>query len=365
MPAAWFGIFRAEGIQFQTKQDPLGLITSLEGVMGALLVVGGLIIALSAVITVIAVDERVKRAFDDRTIELEKRAAEQIQAYQTLFRAKSTRGWDRKVALATQAKKQHSGLSGPVALYIASCLGNREICSFALTHTRIGNPYSVQRVDGAGVDVALSKIADAKDYVADVEDTAELERLEALLLGVKGDFDPMLAALRRACKAGTDSIGRLRLAPFLAMLVVACGSDVNKLRRLGGQLALSLPIPIGTVHESLTISALMREAAGEMVAEWLVLPRMGPPWVHSDRARFPLSLRLGLASAPGEPPRFSVVLRPECRLDTRLDVLDPSRNPWPPDDLLSLLDKDFLFVCPDTTVRLPDDEDDGEQRVDG
>ncbi len=123
VPAAWLGLAHIAGVRLvSTGQDPLGLIVSLGGIMGAIFTIGGLVIALASILTALTVEDRVKTAFAAELPGLQRRADKQIEGYIALLQASQTDDWAEAETLTQEALAKYPDLPGaysPLALRMA------------------------------------------------------------------------------------------------------------------------------------------------------------------------------------------------------------------------------------------------------
>lgn len=61
VPPAMLLILHAGGVNVSATLDPMGIALTLAALMGAIFVVGGLVVALAALVTLLSIEERIER----------------------------------------------------------------------------------------------------------------------------------------------------------------------------------------------------------------------------------------------------------------------------------------------------------------
>jgi hypothetical protein len=114
-PVSWLIALHLSGVSIQTREDPLGILTTAAGVMGAIFTAGGLVVALAAVITFLSIEQRiaegVRKAMEQESKRIEERADAQIQAHIDLSSARQSH-WRVALPLVEKAIRTYEGLQG-------------------------------------------------------------------------------------------------------------------------------------------------------------------------------------------------------------------------------------------------------------
>jgi hypothetical protein len=347
IPAAWFITLRIAGVHLSsTTADPLSFLTSLAGIMSAVFVVGGLVIALAAVLTVLAVEDRVKRSFNALLPQFVEQADRQIEAYKTFHDIRLAPDWIEQLRLGKQAIAEHNGLRRKVNAFLAVELSQKLLTAFAYAHTRLAQGYPMPMLNLPAPGVVLQQIWEAK--ASDADGPGELAAFEALMYGYLGQYERMLDFISRGRDKYPRLLEQLRPSARLALLAYAVGQDRERLADLGTVLDRTLPASRESVLQSINeIDLSTSTAAGSAHVDWIVLGKR-PHWNGSDGTLFPKGLSiLASASAPGER-SCTVHLTPHFPSDPHYDLFT-THHPYTPEEVLDRMWDLFLFVCPDRT----------------
>ena len=106
IPLIWLVIAKQAGITLVSAHDPNSLIATVGGIMGAIFVVGGLVIALSSLVTLFSVEERIESRLNRLVPELRRDADSQIGSYVKFLEAREAYDWreaERLTELALQS----------------------------------------------------------------------------------------------------------------------------------------------------------------------------------------------------------------------------------------------------------------------
>lgn len=329
-----------------STQDLSGALVAFGGLMGVVFTIAGLVVALAAVLTVITIEDRVKRTFNDQLPDLQKRADKQIEGYITLLRAENAPDWTTAELLTQEALNIYPALPRARSA-LGLRLADEVIDRFALEHG-VSKPYEVLDPLAIGrppLDRAITWLERALDHHDDPEDqtTAAL----ALMYGASRQHDHMLRLVRSVSGASASPahLTMLRDPPHLAMLVHACGVDEQRLHELGETLKTPLPIPsrdVLTSIESLDLANASAAASLSPCVDCLVMGRLSA-WRSPDMDWFPLVVRI-FVTADAHNQRQAQLALPGGVLQEHTDLFThPMARPAK--DVLADLEAVFLFVC--------------------
>src|SRR5260221_2077872 len=231
--------------------------------MGAVFTVGGLVIALVAVLTQLQLEDRAKRVMEDKFNELapqlEEKAIRLVNgriAFRDAQDALQRGEWQQAAELAREALQLYPTLPG-----VRSTVG-----------------LSMSRVVEVGFRAELRQIVDATEYLHEEMDRlsgqwsypprdvlpppkslaiqwlndahrseddpqGQVSSALALLYGHDRAYDQMIEALNQAVIGNPEQKMSLQTPLHLAMLVYACANDRKKVEAIGEILGYPLPVP--------------------------------------------------------------------------------------------------------------------------
>jgi len=337
-------LFLAPLVHIRSAQDLSGILVTVGGLMGAIFTVGGLVIALAAVLTVLTIEDRVKRTFEDQLPALEKRADRQIEGYITLLRAENAPDWTTAEILTEKALSTYPDLPRARST-LGLRMANAVIDTFDLEHGTSKlhmelDPISIGRPPRDRAIVWLERALEHHDD-PDGQTLAAL----ALMFGASQQYDHMMRLIRRVCtSAPTDRLDTLRKPPQLGMLVYACNVDEERLRELSDTLKTPLPIPSRDVLasiESLDLSNASTATSLSPCVDCLVTGRLRE-WSPRDIGWFPVLVRI-FVTVDAHNQRQAQLAFPGPPLHDHADIFtsSPAR---PAREILADLEALVLFV---------------------
>ncbi len=299
-PAAWLLTARIAGVRLTQQADPLGLLTTFGGIMAAVFTVGGLVIALAAVVAVLTVEERVRRTIEEQTPDLERRADTQIQAY-LLARTNLDANVEVAVAATEEALRLYPDVHNARS-DLGLRLAEKVLKDFIRDHGNTPIMWQPQPGERAALRTeAVRWLKEALSYGD--ERGGQVPAVLAVVYGIEQRYDAMIAAARRAVTDHPAQQPYLLEAPHLIALAYACGADEARLRELGDAVGWSLPRPAEEVRASLSLQALRPLwQSGVAIVDWTIVGRPDA-WQPADLARFPvvMKLRRDMTAPAGSP----------------------------------------------------------------
>jgi tetratricopeptide (TPR) repeat protein len=343
VPAVWLLVAKWLGTPAIVTGDSGGLLATIGGVMGAIFTVGGLVIALVAILTQLSVEARVKQAVTDARSELEQRfqrarremerkyehelrpelinrAKRQVQAQIAYFQATATdiSDWRTAEQLTRQALDNDPDLENARS-FLALQLSRYVIDGFWAQHTRRpdldiglwtsqtfsarfdpsvpyvgGRPFLPTVVNVPNTPPTELPVLEAITWLRDSLDHREnvggrVAADLALMYAILGRHDKMIEAIAQARALNPEQLKYLALPYQLWILASACGTSESRLQQLGTALDISLP----ATHDDIAASVEQYEPnpASNAIVAWYVVPR--PPVHEQPKAvAFPAKLYL-------------------------------------------------------------------------
>ncbi len=347
VPAAWLLLAHVAGLRIGSTQDPLALVVGLGSVMGAIFTVGGLVVALAAVLTVLTVENRVTQAFNAQLPDLQRRADRQITGYITLLRADQAADWATAQTLTEDALEEYPDLPGARSA-LGLRMADEVIAFFTIEH---GTSVTDTASEFAPLSLGRPPLDDAVDWLQRALDRHDdaggwVSTALVLMYGAQRRYDPMMRALQRI---GGDSaaLAHLRQPRHLIMLAHACANDAERVRQLGDALGLHLPVPRDTVLGSIVTLDIAHPTAPHSHSPCVECYVLGRPdaWGSTDLTRFPRLVRI-FVSATGQGDREAQPTIPGAFLEARQDYFSRADRA-PADGIVTDLDAWFLFITAD------------------
>ncbi len=337
-------LFLAPLVHVRSAQDLSAFLITFGGLMGAIFTVGGLVIALAAVLTVLTIENRVKQTFDDQLPGLEKRADRQIEGYITLLEAANAPDWTTAELLTEEAISTYPSLprarSG-LGLRMTDAVINR----FALEHG-VKMPYvelDPIAIDRPPRDRAIAWLERALERDDDPE--GQTMAALALMYGITQQYDHMMRMVRSVWTSAPPArLDMLREPQHLGMLVCGCTVDEQRLREIGTALKTPLPIPSRDILasiESLDLANVGTATSLSPCVDCLVTGRLRE-WRFPDVDWFPVVVRI-FVTVDAQNQRQAQLAFPGPTLQDHVDLL----TKWaarPARDVLTDLEALFLFV---------------------
>ncbi len=366
IPMLWLAIARWLGIVGAVSTDPLGLLAMIGSAMGAIFTVGGMVIALVAVLTQLTLQDRAERVLEDKyktdlLPELHKLMERRIKAafqwneakqilqepvrpltYSGMEQQLPAQGlpyrWTEADIYARQAITLYPDLPD-VRKHMGLDLG-MGAAEYFLAVQQISNPLSGRDSYWKHVakpELLLEKaIGWLEDALHRGEDTnGSVAAHLALLYGARGDFDVMLETIQHAIKADEDIRDSLHHPRHLPLLAAPCRGNTEQIKRVGRVLKKDLPVPKREVQDSMTSFAKREDS--DTTLEWWVVGQ------HSS-VLAPTALTIIRTDHDG-----SVHLYAQYHMHGDRHYIPPKENgqtDLPPEELCQRLCERFLFLCP-------------------
>ncbi len=296
--------------------DGVALFATIGGIMGAIFTIGGLVVALAAILTVLTIEERVNKVFDNRLPELHAH----IHSYEAEDAIRD-RNWEQADSKTMQAIQEYSRLPNmrrKLGLQMSYSIGQ----SFIKEHRREGT-FSISDEPLSSIFIFYSP--------------ASVER--AKIYGINKRCAAMLEALKKAIAADPEWKEQLREPNSLILLAHGCIDEPNiqdTLERLRRDLGLPMPEE--------TFTRYIKEQYGKVGLHgyWAI----GRPdyWIehHNNKPNFPIDI-LVYPKKEGEKRQahasFSVP-------GNRDEITKEENSYFPIYDLFNELEKRFFLICP-------------------
>ncbi len=271
--------------------DGVALFATIGGIMGAIFTIGGLVVALAAILTVLTIEERVNKVFDNRLPELHAH----IHSYEAEDAIRD-RNWEQADSKTMQAIQEYSRLPN--------------------MRRKLGLQMRQGEDQDGAVSAALAKI-----------------------YGINKRCAAMLEALKKAIAADPEWKEQLREPNSLILLAHGCIDEPNiqdTLERLRRDLGLPMPEE--------TFTRYIKEQYGKVGLHgyWAI----GRPdyWIehHNNKPNFPIDI-LVYPKKEGEKwqahASFSVP-------GNRDEIPKEENSYFPIYDLFNELEKRFFLICP-------------------
>lgn len=392
IPLAWLIIAKWAGVSISPISDFSGLLAIVGGIMGAIFTVGGLVIALVAILTQLSLQDRTQRAIEQATDairkdleekyerallkateegipeyargileakyqedlrpHLEERVDKQIQAHIAFHDAQEAmeaydwfRAQDRTMyTLWLYPVKEATGLLGVK-------MSDALITYFEQTH--LGTVFAPNQILIENSMYAVPDLERAIDWLEQsrvkgvfrVRGALEGEVLAklALMYGYRchfGDYEKMIEAMQEALQEGLELWkDRFREPGHLMMLVHGCKNQPDQKRAMqevGSLLNLSLPLSDEEVRSGLP--------SANRTINWLVMGR-GREWIDGEiKPKFPISLGMDRHDEEGVRVARASCVIPQSGANQSFNI--PTSGYLPADQLIVELMRRFFFICP-------------------
>ena len=341
------------------------LFATIGGVMGAIFTVGGLVIGLTSLVTLLTIDDRAKRAFDERFVAmrpaLEKLTDARVQSHlllrdaqrtldamfldasrqpyevvQHIDRARSAKQWAEAERLVSEALRLYPDLPGGRRM-----LGLR-LRDLAVSRIKGGAHASRYwlNADGLG-DLSSPAIHWLQDAAGHGEDgDRQVSVALAGMYGVARRYDTMLDTIKRAVADDPAMRPAFRSPDSLTLLAQACEAEADQeraLRQLGD--LLNLPLP---AQQAEFFYSIVNRPDVHTGAYWLALARRDY-WIRQPaRPRSPLLVLLWVNDDQGKRlARAGYFLAPSSE---RTDLPSESGRYISDAELFAELNERFLLI---------------------
>ncbi|HEX9412310.1 MAG TPA: hypothetical protein VF916_02305 [Ktedonobacterales bacterium] len=362
--SGWLLFAHFAGISSTSVSELSGLLAAIGGMMGAIFTVGGLVIALVAVLSQITLEDRAKRVMEDKFNELapdlERRADRRIAgriAFRDAQEALQTQDWEAAEQLAHEALEQYPDLPGvrsTVALRMTDVVQVTYLSRVYNSSHR--NEAFYRQIDAARQAQPLTAPPEAPKAAAiewlqeamshHDDPDGRVSAAQALVYGLNEAYEKMLAAARRGIAINPARRTELRAPQQLIMLTHACRNDPDRVRRFGEVLDLRLPAAVETVRAS--VEQIDKGRIDGVFVDWYaldhVLPGQAVPELPVTLRIFRMREESGMLSA-------SASIFYGGRREEQFPASDPNAVNAPPprlplDDLISRLADRFVMLCP-------------------
>lgn len=271
----WVVIARAAGIRAVPPSDSGAVLAIVGGVLGSVFTIGGLVIALGSLLSLMTIENRARQVMEDKFRELQPEFMSAVDARILSLRATiaaEKRQWREAEALTKKALLLSPDLPGArAALGLAMA---DDICIEYAVEQGLDTAHhdAVYRRLRAGVRAA-ALIPEAIKWLEDAVEHGEEDRRAWLILaqlyGIHRRRDRMLEAVEQAVDRFADARETLLTAVSLSMLVNACEGDERAIQRLAKMLGAQLILSEETISRTIA----QADATGHLKTTWLVAPR--------------------------------------------------------------------------------------------
>ncbi len=382
IPVGWFVIWfllaliaHFFGIPFPSVSDMSGLLSTIGSIMGAIFTVGGLVVALVAVLTQIQLQDRIKREVsnarqevedtfnNELRVEYEKRIREQVEGMLAFFQAANAADWKRAEELIRIALQKYPEL--PRARSFLGFRMSNDVQAYFYYLLRGGLPQLPQRflypVDDASMYYTSESATqlsqpwmeppklDAIDWLQQAlqhqdDPEGEVSAALALMYGFSEAYGKMIEALHNALDHYPDLVSYFQSPGRLMMLIYACSKDRARIQELMNVLHFPLP----TENDVQTVLSKPATMGSELFVDWYAVESQ----IGGNTSKLPATIRIYRPSIH-EPVRetYAQIFR-QGQQSYSFPRADFSRDPsqgvamLPINELLKQLFGEFLFLCP-------------------
>ncbi|MCL5947534.1 MAG: hypothetical protein M1298_05920 [Chloroflexi bacterium] len=352
IPLCWLLVAHFFGVPVMPSASATGLLATMGGVMGAIFTVGGLVIALVAILMQLTLTERVHLLTEQKFQELLPGVERQTRAlllwggaHQTLM----SFSWEQAEDSIRQALEQYPQLGGARS-WLGLSLSTMVVTAFLTEHDWVrANAHTLETIGSllrhtpslssrSSTSMPVTEAIKWLETAIEHNDGSESQVREALALmyGVNRRFEKMKKAITEAIALDAAARGRLRESAYLPLLAFACSSQ-QQLSELGGLLGHTLPQP----REEVCQAVEQLDPSTNSVNWWV--KRNGLP----SSPDFPLVVAIALQTENGE------------RRAHAWWGVGPNREDLPPNpsgqalylpagELVGQLSQRFFFLCPVT-----------------
>jgi hypothetical protein len=341
IPIIWIKLANVAGIRFGTSTDPFQFLTSIAAIMGTVFVVGGLIIALTAVITLFDVERRIEQRVEALIPDLERRADKQIQAHILVRQAEAPSStWQETLAQCEQALRDYPAVTG-ARRAVARQTSKVVLGSFQWHHGYLSNEsavYAATTRQNLPIDEAIRWLEDAIDQHEDTHN--ELLTQLALMYAIRARRSKVLEILPMI-RRDMPQRNYLAAPGQLIALIHACAT-VNEVQKLGEALGTQLPLSINAVRASL--SHLSYEN-GPTDRQWWAIERAAhdsDEFLQDERQPVGIRFRRGPLGQGADDLQAYLPITTSIGEAVYGDELSAYR---PEAELLGRLEGDYVFIC--------------------
>ena len=228
--------------------DAGSLLSVLGSIMGAIFAVGGLVVALVAILTQIQLRDRVEQVVDDAKQavvnkfeqelrgEYERQIKQQVEGMLAFFQATNSRDWKQAEKLVTEALQKYPDLPGARS-FLGLHVGYEVINSFYMLFL-VSFQFLTENVGGPVTPMHNSQFASEKPAPPKLEAIHWLKEAQrhqddpegqvtamlALMYGYSDAYDLMLDTIQKALAVNPSLLSFFQRPDKLMMLIYACHS---------------------------------------------------------------------------------------------------------------------------------------------
>ncbi len=360
----WFGlalIGHFTGIPVPSIADASALLSTIGSIMGAVFAVGGLIVALVAILTQIQLEDRIQKQVNEaknileETFEMkiraeyEKQIQDQIEG--TLAFADATRAtsWQDAEELMRKSLQKYPNLPGAYSI-----IGLRLSQEVELSYTNAlfpslllppavffgyVAPVSVQSSDMPTSNLpkleAITWLENALEHQDNPEEKVSLAL--ALMYGYNEYYDKMINILREIEGRDASLLSYFRTATRLFMLIQACSKDYGRIEEVAKAINYSLPTK-ADIEEAIHNPKI----PSYQPVDWFAIE------LSNNALKMPATVGIFKPSPSNE--SYATLVRGKLQPDT-IPPIDPGRDPslgiqmLPVDDLINQISQSFFVIC--------------------
>jgi len=372
IPAGWLIVWfllvlvmHLVGFSLPSVGDANGLLATIGSIMGAIFTVGGLIVALVAVLTQIQLQDRVKQEVDKAKqevedtfnnklrIEYEKRIQDQVEGMLAFFQATSTTDWRQAEALVREALQKYPSLPG-MRSYLGLLLSRKvqEYFSGLLVQNVLQNAdsfasamylHQLRYAEAPPKVEAIDWLKEALEHQDNPE--GQVSAALAFMYGFNEAYGKMLDIIQEVRINYPALLSYLQSPPdHLMMLIYACNKDQLLIQELMKALDVLPP----TEEEVCTAIQKPPASTNEQFVDWYAVELN----VGANTSKMPVKMRI-LSPHTQETVKVTRAIifkhgqEPIPRPDYSREP-DPSKRviDLPVDELVKQLFDEFLFLCP-------------------
>lgn len=341
---AWYVVSHVAAVRPSATPDDAAVLATVGGIMGALFTVGGLVIALVAVLSQISLQERaeqfMQQKFDDLVPRFEERISNLITArflMEEATNALTRREWLEAKRLTERAVSHYPQL--PLAWStLALTWYNQFMTTNYLQSIRGGHLRSDDARQEASDIVELLDLAEK----AHDDPHGQVSAARGVMYGYFATYKPMMREIRKAITADPSRRADLLKPAQLSVLAGACGTNMQRLDGLHDVLNVDLPVRHETVISALS-QADMR--SGHATMTWIAIAKPG----HAQRGiegNTVVEVEVQMDTAPaGSGARIVVQARIKAPGVGQITVQPSGIAPKPIDALIAQLDQELMIIC--------------------
>ncbi len=371
IPAGWLIVWfllalvvHLVGFSLPSVGDANVLLATIGSIMGAIFTVGGLIVALVAVLTQIQLQDRVKQEVDKAKqevedtfnnklrIEYEKRIQDQVEGMLAFFQATSTTDWRQAEALVREALQKYPSLPG-MRSYLGLLMSRKvqEYFSGLLVQNVLQKAdsfasamylHQLRYAEAPPKVEAIDWLKEALEHQDDPE--GQVSAALTLMYGFNEAYGKMMNTVQEVRANHPALLSYLQSPNHLMMLIYACNKDQLRIQELMKALDVLPP----TEEEVRTAVQKPPTSTNELFVDWYAVEL----YVEANTSKMPVKIRIfnphiqetinvtnALIFKQGQPP----IPRPDYYREP-----DPSKRviDLPVDELVKQLFDEFLFLCP-------------------